>query len=474
MTRNVFNQTALVAVAAVCLGGVAINCNSTKKSARQDVGTVGLAIKLSNGVNLNKVSYKVTGNGIAPITGDIDTTGQGTTVSVLVQGIPAGMGYLIELTGTSVDGSTVCAGSATFNVEAAKTTAVNVPLQCRAAKTTGSIVVNSSLNACPGFTSIVVAPTSVDVGGTITVGATASDTDAADMLTFAWSAPSGTFAAANQANTTYACTPGGPRELTVKVSDGKCDDTFTVPVNCVPVSCGNGTVDSGEECDTSGPSATCDENCQIIAVCGDNKVEKAEQCDPPNPGFCSNTCQNVAPVCGDGFVQPAAGETCDPPAAGTCSAECKSIEPPRCGDGMVNQPTEECDTMGASATCTADCKRIKTACETCSEENCPATEAGCTALEGQDKADCEALVACMETAKCVVNGDGQPCYCGTASDANCLGGMGNGACKAQIEKAGKTTSPEEIGNRFVDPAYPLGRAANLFGCRVALCGNVCQ
>lgn len=52
---------------------------------------------------------------------------------------------------------------------------------------------------------------------------------------------------------------------------------------CVGVSCGNGTVDPGEECEPPG-SATCDASCKTIAavVCGNGKREAGEQCDDGN------------------------------------------------------------------------------------------------------------------------------------------------------------------------------------------------
>jgi hypothetical protein len=325
----------------------------------------------------------------------------------------------------------------------------------------------------------------VDQGGTITVGATANDTDAADTLSFIWSAPSGAFANPAQANTTYACSTPGIRALTVKVSDTKCEDTFNVDVTCVPptpVACGNGTLDPGEECDPPA-TGTCSADCKRIPVCGDGRVDGSEQCDPPASGTCSATCQTITvptPRCGDGVVNQAS-EQCDAPTlpTATCSATCQTITAPmpRCGDGVVNQASEQCDAPSLpTATCSATCQTIatETACDVCVRNNCPADVAGCSGLTGEDKADCEALVACIDANACSVNGDVMACYCGAVSDAACLGGMAAGKCKAQVEKAAKSTEAEAIGNRFVDPAFPVGRAANLYGCKVALCGTECR
>jgi cysteine-rich repeat protein len=90
--------------------------------------------------------------------------------------------------------------------------------------------------------------------------------------------------------------------------------------------CGNGAVDPGEECDTSGESATCDADCSVPA-CGDGLVNMAagEACD--NSGE-SETCENDCklPQCGDGVVNSTAGEACDDgntAASDGCSATCK-------------------------------------------------------------------------------------------------------------------------------------------------------
>jgi hypothetical protein len=56
--------------------------------------------------------------------------------------------------------------------------------------------------------------------------------------------------------------------------------------------CGNGTVDEGEDCDTSGQSATCNDDCTTPA-CGDGNLNEdaGEQCEPPSVGNCDAECQ---------------------------------------------------------------------------------------------------------------------------------------------------------------------------------------
>jgi cysteine-rich repeat protein len=78
--------------------------------------------------------------------------------------------------------------------------------------------------------------------------------------------------------------------------------------------CGNGLVESGEQCDNGQPgvnTATCDRDC-TVAACGDALVNfpAGEQCDT---GGASTSCDTdcTAVVCGDGLVNPNAGEQCD-------------------------------------------------------------------------------------------------------------------------------------------------------------------
>jgi cysteine-rich repeat protein len=133
----------------------------------------------------------------------------------------------------------------------------------------------------------------------------------------------------------------------------QCDrgsDNANVPdspcrTNCQTPFCGDGIVDTGEECDdgnrTTGDACT---NACNIPFCGDGVVSVGEQCDDGNDvdtDRCRNSCVN--PVCGDAVVS--TGESCDAGVANSnepdapCRRDCTAV---RCGDGVTDSG-EACD-----------------------------------------------------------------------------------------------------------------------------------
>lgn len=123
--------------------------------------------------------------------------------------------------------------------------------------------------------------------------------------------------------------------------------SFTAAQSCldvVPVTCGNGAPDAGEECDdgnaTNGDG--CSDACTIETTCGDGAKEGKEQCDDANVAA-GDGCSPVCTVegCPSGWVDP--GETCDDgnTASGDgCDAACQ--REPLCGDGVLDAG-ELCD-----------------------------------------------------------------------------------------------------------------------------------
>jgi len=149
-------------------------------------------------------------------------------------------------------------------------------------------------------------------------------------------------------------------------------------------------VDEGEDCD-EGPEnsnvadATCRTDC-TKARCGDGIMDSAEQCDDGNSRSfdgCSAECVVEEGRCGDGFVQRERGEFCepsthDPELPYQCSEDCQFVFF-FCGDGKLDQG-EECDegpenSNLADARCRTNC--TKSGCgdgvldggETCDDGN---------------------------------------------------------------------------------------------------------
>jgi len=137
---------------------------------------------------------------------------------------------------------------------------------------------------------------------------------------------------------------GGYTGGTLKCSPSCLFDT----TECILPDCGNGVVDSEEECDegeANSLNGECLPNCKL-ATCGDGyHWEDGEECDDgdtSNTNGCLNDC-NLA-TCGDGYVW-VGEEDCDDGDLNSdtepdaCRTDCRL---PRCGDG-VEDTGEECD-----------------------------------------------------------------------------------------------------------------------------------
>jgi phospholipase C len=232
------SQASTIAIlsAAFYVGGS--SCSATHapgpSTGVENGGSIGLL--LAGGVNLSTLSYTITGPGGFTKTGSIDVSAS-STVSAIIGGLPAGNGFTISVSGTSTDGSTTCAGSATFNVTANSTTSVRLTLDCHQAPKTGSINVAGTINVCPNLTAVSANPDEVLVGASIALSGAAVDPDNGPApLTFSWTASSGTLTGANTASPSFECLTAGTATISVTVSDGdpqaSCAAQGSVQVTC--------------------------------------------------------------------------------------------------------------------------------------------------------------------------------------------------------------------------------------------------
>jgi hypothetical protein len=201
---------------------------------RESSGSLELNLELVGSVSIEQVSYEITGNDIAPMSGTIDTSAPGATASVEVFGIPPDDDYLVEMTATSADGETACQGSAAFDIRARQVTTVMVMLNCTTLPRFGSARVDGSFNVCADLQKVVISPLETSVGSEIDVLAVAADLED-DSVEYHWTSTSGSFANPHASQTTFVCEEAGVQTITIEVSDdafGACVGSWTVQVVC--------------------------------------------------------------------------------------------------------------------------------------------------------------------------------------------------------------------------------------------------
>lgn len=214
-------------------------------------GSVGMQLTLPGGEQVNSVNWVITGpNGASTVvqTGTVNLQNS-MTIGFLVGGIPADATYLISLSGTSTDGQATCVGSAQFTVMSQMTANVSVALQCNVAVSeAGSAQINGTTYNCASVSYISANPAEVTIGGTVAIAAVASAPNPAG-ITYAWSAPSGSFDTPNAASANFNCTTAGAVTLTLVVGDGPVVDggacNAALSTGSIQVQCDTPIADGG-------------------------------------------------------------------------------------------------------------------------------------------------------------------------------------------------------------------------------------
>ncbi|RKH01016.1 RCC1 domain-containing protein [Corallococcus carmarthensis] len=177
----------------------------------QAVVTLPQALSASD---IARVELTVSGAGMTTRTDALVKTG-GQWGGVLGQ-LPAGTGRTFSARAFDASNTVRYAGQVMgVAIQAGLTTAVTLLLQ----------EVNAPPpfdNAAPRILSLVASPGTVAPGGQVALQATADDPNAGDSLTYAWTAPSGSFSTASSLSTTWtAPTAAGQVVLTLTVTDSK-------------------------------------------------------------------------------------------------------------------------------------------------------------------------------------------------------------------------------------------------------------
>jgi len=238
------NRYAVEWIVCTALSALAMAGCSGDVDSGEPTGGLVVNLELASGVDIDEVEFQITGGGMEPMGGIIDTSAPGSTASVEVFGIAAGDGYIIEMIAESTDGEVMCAGSAEFDVEVGVATELMVMLNCKLPSELGGVRANGKFNICAQLTKVVVSPLQTSVGSFIDVSAAAIDVEN-DDIQFAWTDGDNCFDDPSAPETVYECKEVGEQEITITISDDEfdyCTDSWTVLVTCVDGGGGTGGV----------------------------------------------------------------------------------------------------------------------------------------------------------------------------------------------------------------------------------------
>jgi hypothetical protein len=191
------------------------------------VGTLTVQYAFPGGTKASSINYWVTGPdaGVNILANATVSVGNGTSGTFNIGNIPAGTWALV-LT-AAPGGGVTCSGTANFSSSGKGTVTVPVNLQCSSSDAgSGWAAIASNPYACgtAGFASAVPSETTVGHSVLLTGSGTAPNPAA---ITYAWSAPSGSFDTPTAASTHFTCTSAGAVTVTFAVGDGAPADAGT-------------------------------------------------------------------------------------------------------------------------------------------------------------------------------------------------------------------------------------------------------
>ena len=190
------------------------------------------ALTLSPGVTITTASYwLIAPDGTIPKTGTVNVGGSKTmpTALVVLSGLPTATTYQLIVSGVASDNVTGCSGSKTFTTPPPSTGEV-VNLTCASPPDAGQALLTTNVNSCPVIDGVSANPASVAVGGTMALGVSAHDPDSGPaVLTYQWTASSGTLSGGTTSSPTFTCTQAGTVTITVAPSDGDSSCGVNLP-----------------------------------------------------------------------------------------------------------------------------------------------------------------------------------------------------------------------------------------------------
>jgi hypothetical protein len=286
----------------------------------------------------------------------------------------------------------------------------------------------------------VAQPDHVSLDKPIALTASASDEEN-DPLTYSWTATSGTIDSPSSASATFHCAMRGAVTITLTVSDSSCPSTTSGDVLCQPD-------DAGAPDGGIGGSAAGGRGGATGQAGTGGSTGAGGAAGTTDAGGTGGGATGTAGTTGGG----GAG------GGGGISGACFETEPPAA---------------------------IAAACKVCIDANDnPATDGCCMITDGVGLQLCRAAMACMRTAACIDSqSDPTPCLCGTHVVGCDTAGQANGPCLSQMTAAAarnvvtKTTdspSAAQVVARQGDPAFALGRAANVASVGVSFCPAECS
>ncbi|MGE0549169.1 MAG: hypothetical protein AB7O24_23370 [Kofleriaceae bacterium] len=201
-----------------------------------DTGSIDMSLQLGPSVAINSVAWTISNTATGFSRSSTVNVQTSNAVQFMTSAIPAGDGYSIALSATSIDGAFTCSGSANFNVSIGAITPINLIFNCSTKPAgDGGVVVTGTTQVCANLDSLGVSPLQTAVNTPVSLAATGSAGSV--PVVYAWTATAGTFDDATKASPTFTCpsTPG-PVTITVSVSPS-APECPTVTTQSVTVEC---------------------------------------------------------------------------------------------------------------------------------------------------------------------------------------------------------------------------------------------